>query len=61
VGPAQIRAELGQILTGEAPGRKAADEITIFESLGLAIEDLAAAIRAYDEAVRTGGGTWVEF
>jgi ornithine cyclodeaminase/alanine dehydrogenase-like protein (mu-crystallin family) len=61
VGPAQIRAELGQILTGEAPGRKAADEITIFESLGLAIEDLAAAMRAYDEAVRTGGGTWVEF
>jgi ornithine cyclodeaminase/alanine dehydrogenase-like protein (mu-crystallin family) len=61
VSPAQIRAELGQILTGEAPGRQAADEITIFESLGLAIEDLAAARCAYDKAVSTGGGTWAEF
>jgi ornithine cyclodeaminase/alanine dehydrogenase-like protein (mu-crystallin family) len=61
VSPAQIRAELGQILTGEAPGREAADEITIFESLGLAIEDLAAARRAYEKAVSTGGGTWAEF
>jgi ornithine cyclodeaminase/alanine dehydrogenase-like protein (mu-crystallin family) len=61
VSPAQIRAELGQILVGEAPGRQAADEITIFESLGLAIEDLAAARCAYDQAAATGGGTWVEF
>jgi ornithine cyclodeaminase/alanine dehydrogenase-like protein (mu-crystallin family) len=61
VSPAQIRAELGQILAGEAPGRQAADEITIFESMGLAIEDLAAARRAYDLAAATGGGTWVEF
>lgn len=61
VGPEQIRAELGQILTGEAPGRQAADELTIFESLGLAIEDLAAAGCAYDLAAATGRGTWVEF
>ncbi len=61
VSPDQIRAELGQILTGEAPGRQAADELTIFESLGLAIEDLAAARSAYDTASATGGGAWVEF
>ncbi len=61
VSPAQIRAELGQVLTGDAPGRQAGDEITIFESLGLAVEDLAAARCAYDKAAGTGGGTWVEF
>jgi ornithine cyclodeaminase/alanine dehydrogenase-like protein (mu-crystallin family) len=61
VAPEQVRAELGQILTGEAPGRQAAGELTIFESLGLAIEDLAAAGCAYDLAAAAGGGTWVEF
>jgi ornithine cyclodeaminase/alanine dehydrogenase-like protein (mu-crystallin family) len=61
VGPEQIRAELGQILVGEAPGRQAPGELTIFDSLGLAIEDLAAAGCAYDRAAATGGGTWVEF
>ncbi len=61
VSPARIRAELGEILTGDAPGRQAAGEITIFESLGLAIEDLAAARCVYDKVAATGGGTWVEF
>lgn len=61
VTPAQVRAELGEVLTGQAPGRTSDAEITIFESLGLAIEDLAAARCAYDAAVRTGGGNWVDF
>jgi ornithine cyclodeaminase/alanine dehydrogenase-like protein (mu-crystallin family) len=61
VGPASIRAELGEVLTGVRPGRESADEITIFESLGLAVEDLAAAVCAYDRAVATGGGNWVDF
>ena len=38
-----IRAELGEVLAGSAPGRESDDEITVFESLGLAVEDLAAA------------------
>jgi alanine dehydrogenase len=57
----QIRAELGEILAGQAPGRLSAGEITIFESLGLAVEDLAAAVCVYDKAVQTGGGNWVDF
>ena len=59
--PAHIRAQLGEILAGLQAGRQTGDEITIFESLGLAIEDLAAARCAYDKAVTTGGGAWVEF
>jgi ornithine cyclodeaminase/alanine dehydrogenase-like protein (mu-crystallin family) len=61
VGPASVRAELGEVLTGVRPGRESADEITIFDSLGLAIEDLAAAARAYRIAVDTGRGNWVDF
>jgi ornithine cyclodeaminase/alanine dehydrogenase-like protein (mu-crystallin family) len=42
--------ELGRVLTGEAEGRRADDEITIFDSTGLAIQDLAIAIAAYEGA-----------
>ena len=42
--------ELGAVLTGEAEGRRAVDEITIFDSTGLAIQDLAIAIAAYERA-----------
>jgi len=56
-----IRAELGELLLGTATGRASADEITIFESLGLAIEDLAAASRVYRLATDTSAGTWTEF
>jgi len=56
-----IRAELGEVLIGKAPGRTSADEITLFKSLGLAVEDLASAQFLFAEAQRRGTGTWVEF
>jgi len=40
--------ELGAVLTGEAPGRQSPDDITVFDSTGLAIQDLAVAIAAYE-------------
>jgi ornithine cyclodeaminase len=61
VGPEHIRAELGEILIGKAKGRNSKDEITLFKSLGLAIEDLASAQFLFGEAKRLGSGTWVEF
>ena len=63
VGPDHIRAEIGELLAGAAPdqGRRNTTEITIFESLGLAIEDLAAAMAAYQAARDTGAGNWIEF
>jgi ornithine cyclodeaminase/alanine dehydrogenase-like protein (mu-crystallin family) len=48
-------------LPGGAPGRAADDEITLFESLGLAVEDLAAAALAYRRAEELGVGSWVDF
>ncbi|HYC90162.1 MAG TPA: ornithine cyclodeaminase family protein [Thermoanaerobaculia bacterium] len=56
-----IRAELGEVLEGTAEGRTSEDEITLFKSLGLAVEDLASAAFLYDKAQREGRGTWVEF
>ena len=56
-----IRAELGEVLAGTAPGRTSPDEITVFESLGLAVEDLAAAEYLERRARETGAGTTLEF
>jgi ornithine cyclodeaminase len=42
IGPDHIRAELGELLLGTADGRRSDDEITLFKSLGIGVEDLAA-------------------
>ena len=60
-GLGHIKAELGEILTGEKPGRTSVDEITLFKSLGLAVEDLASAEYIYRQAQTKQIGTWVEF
>jgi ornithine cyclodeaminase len=60
-GPDHIRGELGDLLLGRVEGRRTAEEITLFKSLGLAIEDLAAAQFLYEKAVAGGGGTWLDF
>jgi len=57
---AHIRAELGELLVGLHKGRESDDEITLFKSLGLAVEDVAAAHHIYARAVERGVGTSVE-
>ncbi|UOZ11327.1 ornithine cyclodeaminase family protein [Amycolatopsis sp. WQ 127309] len=52
---------LGDVLLGRAPGRESEEEITVFESVGLAIQDLAAARFVYARAEETGAGTRVEY
>lgn len=61
IGPDHICAEIGEVLNGENPGRTSSDEITLFKSLGLAIEDLASANYLYRKAQESNTGTWVEF
>jgi ornithine cyclodeaminase/alanine dehydrogenase-like protein (mu-crystallin family) len=61
IGPGHLRGELGQVLAGSAPGRADDDEITVFKALGLAVEDLAAAVTACQNAERTGAGQRVSF
>ena len=48
--------ELGEVATGQRPGRQTGDEITLFKSVGLAAQDLAAANRAVGNALRLGVG-----
>jgi alanine dehydrogenase len=55
-----IQGEIGEVLVGIVPGRQSPDEVTLFKSLGLAIEDLAAAHYVYRRAQATGKGSRVE-
>jgi alanine dehydrogenase len=50
-------ASLGDIVARRRPGRGAADEVTLFKSLGVAVEDVAVALRAYERAESLGIGT----
>jgi ornithine cyclodeaminase len=59
-GEEHVRAELGEVLAGTAPGRRDGDELTLFRSLGLAIEDLAAAESAVAAARAAGLGAEVD-
>lgn len=55
----QFHAELGEIVTGARPGRTGAAQVTLFKSLGLAIEDVVSAGLAYRRALAGGRGTQV--
>lgn len=61
VGAERIAAELGEVLTGAHPGRTSDTELTVFKSLGLAVEDLAAAELVVRKARERGVGVEVEF
>jgi alanine dehydrogenase len=54
--PGDVRGSLDQIVTGLAPGRLSDDEIIVFDSTGVAIEDVAAAALVYERAEKTGAG-----
>jgi alanine dehydrogenase len=53
--------DLGQILIGAAPGRQSAEAITLFESQGLGLEDMAVSISAYNRALKAGLGSNLPF
>ncbi len=57
---ADIHATLGEIVDGSRPGREG-DEITVFDSTGLAIQDVAVALIVYDAAERRGLGRRIDF
>lgn len=52
----QVHAELGDIVAGRRPGRTRPDEITIFDSSGTALQDVAAAVAVYEKARRINRG-----
>ena len=55
-----VAAELGEVVTGGKPGRTSDDQITLFKSIGVAIEDVSVGALAYEKAVSQNVGTVVE-
>ena len=51
-----VHAELGDVVVGRRPGRTRAEEVTIFDSSGTALQDVAAAVAVYEKARRCGRG-----
>lgn len=54
--PTDVHAELSDVVAGRRPGRTRADEVTIFDSSGTALQDVAAALAVYEKARRTRRG-----
>jgi len=54
-----IHASLGELVTGQKPGRQSPEERTIGCNLGLALDDMATAPIVYRRAVEKGIGTWL--
>ena len=55
LGPESV-LEVGEVLAGQKPGRRSADEITVYKSTGHAVEDAATARLVYDRALDQGAG-----
>jgi alanine dehydrogenase len=58
---ANVHAELGEVVAGIKPGRESPEEITIFDSTGMALQDVAAAAVLYEKAQRQGAGVRLDF
>jgi len=56
-----VRAELGDVVADPSRGRRSDDEIVIFDSTGVAFQDVAAAAIVYERALRDGIGMKVDF
>lgn len=60
IGDNHLRGELGDVLLRRLPGRTDDQQLTLFESLGIGVEDLAAGYHVYRQARRTGAGLAVD-
>ena len=56
-----VLGEIGEVLGGGVVGRTSDSDITVYKSLGVAVQDLAAAHVVYDRALRSHYGTRVPF
>lgn len=61
MGTSEIHAELGEVVAGKKPGRTSEEEITVFDSTGTALQDVAAAAMVYERAAQQHVGTRFSF
>ncbi|HWP24592.1 MAG TPA: ornithine cyclodeaminase family protein [Candidatus Binatia bacterium] len=60
IAPDAIHAEIGEVLAGRKTGRTRGEEITLYKSVGIAVQDVAAAHLIYRKALQRGVGAHVE-
>ena len=60
IGPGHMHAEIGELVAGTRPGRESADQLTLYKSVGVAVQDAAAAALVLDAARERGVGREVE-
>ena len=60
ISASHIYAELGELVAGQKPGRTSATEITLFKSVGNAVQDLSVGKLALERAERDGVGHMVD-
>jgi alanine dehydrogenase len=56
-----VHAELGEVVAGIKSGRSSADEIVVFDSTGMALQDVVAAAAVFEKAINDGVGTRIDF
>ena len=61
IADSHLLGEVGEVFLGRVPGRVSPGDVTVFESLGLAVEDLASAHHLLRRARETGAGQWLEW
>ncbi len=61
IGRDHVKGEIGQLILGHIRGRAEHDEITLFKSVGISVQDAIAAGIAYRNAERSGAGDWIDW
>lgn len=56
----QVHAELGEVVAGAKPGRTSSDEVIVFDSTGMALQDVVTAALVYEKAKQQGAGTTIK-
>ena len=56
-----VYGELGEVIAGLKPGRTSPEEIIVFDSTGMALQDVVTAAAVYEKAVSEGAGTLIDF
>jgi ornithine cyclodeaminase/alanine dehydrogenase-like protein (mu-crystallin family) len=55
-----VHAELGEIVASRKPGRESEEEVIVFDSTGMALQDVAATALVYEKAIRQEAGTLLQ-
>ena len=56
----QVHAELGEVVAAIKPGRTSSDEVIVFDSTGMALQDVVTSALVYEKAKQQGAGTTIE-